>query len=161
RALRYGRPLSVLAVELAARDVVDRGRVALATEGVLRLPDVVAVAGGNELLVLLPETPARHAHAPAERLLRALAPLARRIRGGVASYPEDGCDADALLAGARSAARVAAPGEVASPADAATGIRLGDRNLIAADAATNHLLVLLERVAGTDLPLLLVGERGA
>ena len=118
RARRFGRPLSVLFFDgdrfkqindtyghatgdLVLRELGERAR------SVLRAGDTVGRFGGEEFLVLLPETDEQEARAVAERLRSAVAssPLAaHEVAGGitvtvsigVASYPADGVTASAI-----------------------------------------------------------------
>jgi diguanylate cyclase (GGDEF)-like protein len=73
----------------------------------LRATDVPARYGGDEFIVLLPETPAKGALDVAERIRAAIGARPLAINGqsivtsvsiGVACYPEDGRTLDALAA---------------------------------------------------------------
>jgi diguanylate cyclase (GGDEF)-like protein len=73
----------------------------------LRATDVPARYGGDEFIVLLPETPAKGAMDVAERIRNAIGARSLAINGqnvaasvsvGVACYPEDGRTLDALAA---------------------------------------------------------------
>jgi diguanylate cyclase (GGDEF)-like protein len=116
QALRYGRPASVLMIDSdnlkAVNDAQghDAGNrllrhLANALRAELRYTDVPARYGGDEFIVLLPETPARGALDVAERIRNAVVskPLdlgAKQIPFsvsiGVACFPEDGRTLDAL-----------------------------------------------------------------
>jgi len=88
--------------DAALREVADRLR------GSVRDRDMVARAGGDEFVVVLPDLSADGAHDAAERVEAAFAaPLdlggveaSLRAAVGVATYPDDGSDADVLLAAA-------------------------------------------------------------
>jgi diguanylate cyclase (GGDEF)-like protein/putative nucleotidyltransferase with HDIG domain len=119
RAERFERPMAVVMADLdllreinntyghLAGDVVLRG-VADVFRSQLRNYDVPARFGGEEFSILLPETPAAEAYAIAERIRCAVAetvfevdtttePLRATVSVGVATYPEDGVDANQLV----------------------------------------------------------------
>ncbi len=82
-------------------------QVANAVQVELRATDVPARYGGDEFIVLLPETPPKGAADVAERIRLAIAARPLAINGqnvvasvsiGFASYPEDGRTLDALAA---------------------------------------------------------------
>jgi diguanylate cyclase (GGDEF)-like protein len=118
QAARYGRPASVLMVDSDNLKHVndthghDAGsrllrQIANAVQAELRASDVPARYGGDEFIVLLPETPPKGALEVAERIRNAIAsrPLAiddRNLQAtvsiGIACYPEDGRTLDALAA---------------------------------------------------------------
>jgi diguanylate cyclase (GGDEF)-like protein len=115
RSDRSGRPFSIVFVDVDDfKDINDNlGHVqadhtltavgtALATE--LRGSDLVCRWGGDEFIILLPETERRAAGILAERLRSAVADNANcsgaTISLGVACYPEDGRDYDSLVANA-------------------------------------------------------------
>lgn len=114
RASRYGRPFSLLFVDVddlkcyndtwghAAGDRLLRGVGELLREQV-RATDVVCRYGGDEFVILLPETSRRGAERLGQRLVAAArATVSRGLSVGVATFPEDGegADAEALLAAA-------------------------------------------------------------
>jgi diguanylate cyclase (GGDEF)-like protein len=81
--------------------------VVKALQAQLRFTDVAARFGGDEFVVMLPDTPARGALEVAERIRHAIAEtpfnsdagrLTCTVSVGVASYPDDGRSMDALLA---------------------------------------------------------------
>jgi len=114
QARRYGRRAALLVVtpEPDENGRAALRRAALSLLGLLRDADVVTLQG-EELLVLLPETDRLGALMLRERILRHL-PEAVSLRIGSAAYPEDGFDAEGLVALARQ--RAAEPGQGAAAA---------------------------------------------
>ena len=116
QAMRYDRGASVLMIDSdrlknvndsAGHDAGNRllRQLAHAIQAELRFTDVPARYGGDEFIVLLPETPAKGALEVAERIRRAVAETPLEIEGrrvahtisvGVACFPEDGRTLDAL-----------------------------------------------------------------
>jgi diguanylate cyclase (GGDEF)-like protein/putative nucleotidyltransferase with HDIG domain len=155
RAERFGRPLSVLMADLdllrdinntyghLAGDAVLKG-IAEVFRTELRSYDVPARFGGEEFSILFPETPQAQALEIAERIRRAVAecgfevetseqPIRATISIGVASFPQDGIDANQLLHNADLAVyraklqgrnRVLAADSDALPTNAEHGLRV-------------------------------------
>lgn len=118
QAMRYGRAASVLMIDCDNLKHVndshghDAGsrllrQVANAVQSELRATDVPARYGGDEFIVLLPETPPKGALDVAERIRNTIGARALAIDGqqvaatvsiGIACYPEDGRSLDALAA---------------------------------------------------------------
>src|SRR5687768_12378205 len=118
QALRYDRPASLLMVDsdnlkrvndAYGHDAGNRllRHVASAIQAELRASDVPARYGGDEFIILLPETPVKGALDVAERIRKAIsaAPLALEDKAiessvsiGVACFPEDGRSLDTLAA---------------------------------------------------------------
>src|SRR5688500_7791218 len=118
QALRYDRGASVLMIDCDNLKTVndthghDAGsrllrQVANAVQVELRATDVPARYGGDEFIVLLPETPPKGAADVAERIRLAIGARPLNLNGhnvfasvsiGSASYPEDGRTLDALAA---------------------------------------------------------------
>jgi diguanylate cyclase (GGDEF)-like protein len=118
QAQRYGRPASVLMVDCDNLKVVndthghDAGsrllrQVANAVQVELRATDVPARYGGDEFIVLLPETPGKGALEVANRIRDAVASLPLDLDGnrvnstvsiGLAGHPGDGNSLDAVVA---------------------------------------------------------------
>jgi diguanylate cyclase (GGDEF)-like protein len=116
QALRYDRGASVLMLDSdRLKNVNDSAgheagnrllrQLARAIQAELRFTDVPARYGGDEFIVLLPETPPKGALEVAERIRRAVAETPLEIDGrrvahtisvGVACFPEDGRTLDAL-----------------------------------------------------------------
>lgn len=120
QAVRYNRPMSVLLIDCdnlkqvndeCGHKIGDTLLISLvkSIQGQLRHTDIQARHGGDEFVVLLPETPAAGALDVAERIRVAVAENALALSGkvvnttvsiGVASYPKDGPTLDLLLASA-------------------------------------------------------------
>ena len=119
QAVRYDRPMSVLLIDCDNLKQIndERGHKAgdellislvKNVQGQLRHTDIHARQGGDEFVVLLPETPAAGALDVAERIRVAVEENALALSGkvvinttvsiGVASYPGDGTTLDLLLA---------------------------------------------------------------
>jgi diguanylate cyclase (GGDEF)-like protein len=118
QAVRYNRPISLLLIDCdnlkPVNDTLghkagDTLLVAMVKgiQGQLRHTDVLARQGGDEFLVLLPETPAGGALDAAEKVRAAVESISLALDGklvrtsvsiGVASYPADGSTLDLLLA---------------------------------------------------------------
>jgi diguanylate cyclase (GGDEF)-like protein len=118
QAMRYGRAASVLMIDSDNLKAVNDThgheagnrllrQLANAVQAELRATDVPARYGGDEFIVLLPETPPKGALDVAERIRGAVASRPLAIDGhqvaatvsiGVACFPEDGRTLDALAA---------------------------------------------------------------
>jgi len=117
----YGHSAGDMALQAIARTLKDN----------LRLTDVVARYGGEELVVIMPETGSDAAVRKLEQIREAVAEMTlelprRTLRGvltfsaGVASLPDDGEDVDALIARADArlfAAKQAGRNRVVGPHD--------------------------------------------
>lgn len=118
QAVRYRRPISMLVLDCdnlkqvndqlghKAGDALLVGLVKC-IQGRLRHTDILVRHGGDEFIVLLPETPASGALDAAEKIRVAVAESTEMIDGhpvktsvsiGIASYPEDGGSLDLMLA---------------------------------------------------------------
>jgi diguanylate cyclase (GGDEF)-like protein len=118
QAVRYARPTSVLMIDsdnlkgvndAYGHDAGNRllRQLATAIQAELRATDVPARYGGDEFIVLLPETPPKGALDVAERIRSTICAAPLSIEGraiacsvsvGVACFPEDGRSLDALAA---------------------------------------------------------------
>lgn len=118
QAVRHGRPTSVLMIDSDNLKSINDGHgheagnrllrhLAQAIQAELRFTDVCARYGGDEFIVLLPDTPAKGALEVAERIRNRVAGsalehddkrLSVSVSIGVASFPEDGATLDALAA---------------------------------------------------------------
>jgi diguanylate cyclase (GGDEF)-like protein len=123
QAVRHDRATSVLMIDSDNLKSVNDAHgheagnrllrhIASAIQAELRFTDVAARYGGDEFIVLLPETPSKGAMEVAERIRLRVAgtplfidskSLASSVSIGVAVYPEDGATLDALAAHADGA----------------------------------------------------------
>ncbi len=150
RAIRYDRPLCVLVFRHAR---LAPGTVEAVAQR-LRALDVLTRLSDDETALLVPETSPEVASSLAGRLR----PLLGDARAGIATFPADGVVPDALVDAARGAARATSNDGVASPQGAM--LTLGADRIVVADPAMRRLYSLLERIAASDLALLVTGEMG-
>jgi DNA-binding NtrC family response regulator len=161
RAIAYGRPLALVAVELGDVGPGDREKAGTAATAAVRRMDGVGWGSPTQLVAVLPELAGGAARASASDILKAVQASARGVKAGLAACPADGRDADTLLSGARAAAEIAEPGKVAAAAETAVRYTVGERTVLAADPAMMRLFDLIRRLAVSDLPVLVLGETGA
>jgi diguanylate cyclase (GGDEF)-like protein len=155
QATRYGRPASVLMIDSDnLKQVNDTHgheagsrllrQVANAVQAELRSSDVPARYGGDEFIVLLPETPPKGALDVAERIRNAIASRPLAVNGqhisatvsvGIACYPEDGKTLDALAARADRALYLAKQEGRNRVIRFKTGSEVGEPSLIATKRA--------------------------
>jgi two-component system response regulator AtoC len=159
RVRSYERAVSVLALEPGASSI-PLPELVRAANNALRLMDMVGQAGSS-LMVVLPELAGEEAEEAARHLLEVLLPLASGIRGGLATAPQDGLSADALLAAARAAALAAPPEGLQISGPALYQLSLGERSIVVADPAMVRLFELLRRLASSPIPVLIHGETGS
>lgn len=159
RSLRYQRPLSLLSIVLAR---AEQDREELSRKLFAHLPPlcVAGFDGDSRLLLLLPELGADGAGKVAAELVPALLAIAPRVKVGLATCPEDGCDAGTLLSAARAAAGAAQSAGVAAARESVTRLDLDGRSILIADPAMGRLFDLIRRLAPSDLPVLIHGETG-
>ena len=160
RSSRFQRPLAMLAINLGLAGRVDRVAIAHILEPRLRLLDSIAWSASDQLLLVQPETDASGARIAADSLLALLQRVAPQACAGIASWPDDGSDVDTLIGSARSAAIAAEPGGVADADRSPSTRTVGDRVLVVADPAMSRVYALIERLAKTDLTVLVYGETG-
>ena len=118
QAVRYNRPISLLGIDCdnlkqvndnLGHSAGDTLLISLvrSIQGQLRHTDILARHGGDEFVVLLPETAAEGAFEVAEKIRAAVAASSLALGGrlvrttvsvGVASYPNDGATLDLLQA---------------------------------------------------------------
>ena len=153
RAVTNGRTLAVVAVLDA------NAAAASALAATARMIDAVGNGDGGQILLLFPEVDRAKARELADAALDAALPHAP-VRAGLAMCPFDAVDSDTILLAARSASRRADPGKLALASETATRIELGERHVLVADPAMLRLFALLERLAASDLPVLVTGETG-
>jgi two-component system, NtrC family, response regulator AtoC len=159
RSRRYRRPLLVVCASTGGDALSGPALTAALRDLTLPFIAAAAFAGDSHLLLLLPE--AGDSASAAARLLAQLRPSAPALRLGFASCPEDGCDPDALVAGARAAADGAAEGQAVPAAQMATRLVVGGRTIVIAEPVMAGVYDLLRKLARSDLAVLITGETGS
>jgi two-component system, NtrC family, response regulator AtoC len=129
------------------------GRLRELVEGNLRAYEVASSGADGDVLVLCPEHDGDAA--PLVDQLAALAGTVGAPAVGVASYPRDGFDAARLVAAARAGVSTASR----EPVKTRT-LDVDDRRVVIAEPATQQLYTLVERLARSDIPVLVRGETG-
>jgi len=158
RVLRFKRAFGMLCVSLRAPS--ERTTLDELFHQLLRKLDVYAWVGPEEVVILLPETGAQTEQA-AQRLHEGLRKVVgTEVRVGYTMCPDDGCEADALIANLRTAA-LAATRDVAPAQRSMRTIEIAGRNVVIGDAAMIRLYAMIERLASADLPVLFTGETGS
>ena len=160
RSLEHERQLGVIAVSLGN---VQGGRVGMAPTlaGAMRLGEVAGRQEDGTLIIILPDRGGATLTRDADRLRAVLMPLAPSLRMGISRLPQDGCEASALTAAARTAMAEAAPGSYSEAARLSTELRLGERTVFVSDPVMVRIYELLRRLAPSDLAVLISGETGA
>jgi DNA-binding NtrC family response regulator len=126
-------------------------------DGNLRAFEVAAPGGEGELLVLCPEHDG-DAKVLADQLA-VLVGVLGAAQVGWATCPHDGVDAAGLIAAAR-AARVQAATGTAREARHGQRLRAGEHEIVVAESAMVQLYALAERLARSEIPVLVRGETG-
>jgi DNA-binding NtrC family response regulator len=160
RFLRYRRPLAVMAIRAKPASATQEEELLQAVSKAVRVVDVVAWDGRQELWILFPET-SDTAMVPAQRVLAGVIKVVPSASAGLSRCPLDGIDPEGLISSARLAARQAAAGEVISVTEADHALQVGERRIIAADPLMRSLFELVRRIAASEIPVLIMGETGA
>ncbi len=160
RARRYARPLTVLVLEA---DAAAREEPSLlsAIASAVRTVDVVGTSPDHDIVVLMPETTGEAALVPARRLLAAARASAPHAKIGLASFPAEAPDAETILAAARAAAQAAEPGTINEKPRAPRQWVTDGTTIVARDPSMLRLLETVERLASSDISVLVEGETGA
>jgi len=176
RAINDGRMVSVVCVvaasalasqrvpepaalsQAAAADLLDPAATQRAVLGQLRRGDAVTWSADHELYVLLPDTSPDEADALATRIRSKLAGMALQI--GRVTCPTDGYDAARLLAGAHAAAVTVDLDREGGAARGVQTLTIGAQRVIIADPSVLRLYALVERLASSEIPVLITGETG-
>jgi two-component system response regulator AtoC len=165
RVARNRRAFGLIVIALVPRGsdapppVFDPIALTGMVEPALRRIDVIALADA-ELLVLTPEVDVAAAREIARGLIELLHASAPHARAGVAGAPADGNDFELLLVAARAACDRVGPDKVGLAAETYRVISIESHDLIVAAPAMLSLVDWLERLAKTDLSVLIWGETG-
>lgn len=158
RAERGGKAPGLTAFELANTEATE---AEAALEPELVGLEQAACDGHSRVVVLMPDASPETAAARTRDLLAQLGARGISARAGLASYPGDGCEPDALLAAARRAASEGEAGALRNADSAFRELDLGDARVLLADSAMLELYALIERLAQSDIPVLIHGETGS
>ncbi len=155
RALLHDRPLAIVAVCAggSAEELVGL------LSPHLRAMDRAA-AWGDGVVIVLPEVGADQALTVAADLLVAVAAHRTGARAGVALFPRHADTAEDLVTCARATCDSLEPGQVAIAGDHEYVRELGGSRVIVADDAMARVYAVIDRVASTSLPVLILGETG-
>jgi DNA-binding NtrC family response regulator len=155
RATRYQRPVAVAALHLVGDDaVID------AVAGAIRAMDLVGDYGGDDYALLLPELSREAAEAAVRQLIGEARMFATEARAGIAMIPDDGLSVDELLERSRAALRRARTADepVAATPPPPPPIRDDDRIIV--DPAMRRIYSIVDRIAASNLTVLVLGETG-
>lgn len=158
RAEVTGRSLTVLLLHVEHERPVEE--LLAQVSRVLEPLELAAAEGPHRIAVLLPELSQEEAMARAHTLGAVVTAAGARCKVGFARAPADGCDADTLIGSARAAASIATVGTVLLAREAMRIVPLGEVSAVVADAAMLRVYALAERLAQSDLPVLVHGETG-
>ena len=159
RALRHEHTVSLLAVQIEPCDPQVLQRVLRSIVHQLRDLDVYAQRTANRIDVMLVETGRDAARAEAERLLAAVGASGPATRIGVACFPGDAPSVSLLPQAAANATEGASSG-VHVAGEAVRVLRFGELEVVVADPAMHRVFGLVERVAPSELGVLIRGETG-
>ncbi len=154
RALSAGRRLGVLVVKLGRGASTTEAMALLAP--LFRAHDVLVADGPARVTAVLPEVDEEELGGRAAAV-HGLLPGATT---GGAVAPDDAADPGVLLAAARDAAASALEGAHATASRSVRQLELGDHRILLAEPAMLRLYALLERIAPSELPVLVLGETG-
>lgn len=160
RALRNDHSVSVLAIRFVEADAQTLSRSLRAVSSNLRDLDVYATRRPDQIDVMLVEADRSGARGEAERLLAAIEASGHRARIGVATFPGDSPSPALLGAAADLAARAAAHPGIHVAQDAIRVLRFDEKEIVVADHAMHRVFGLIERVAPTEISVLINGETG-
>ncbi len=145
----FGLAALALRIEASEREAVEHA--------LPRGQALVAWSGIDQLVILLHDAGAAEVQASAAAHLEALHDLTAG-KAGCATYPADGAGFDELLAHAGHAVLGAHTGEVSSQASSV--IELPEATILLGDPSMIRLYQLLEKLAASELPILIGGETG-
>jgi len=156
RSVRNDCPCALLEVRLESTSSTALQTVV----SLLRPSDTVTEVGPTRVLVLLPELRPELVKQQAQAVIDGLSAAGIRARVGTATAPLDAADAESLFNVARAAAESAPPGGVSLPSEIRR-IDLGEEQVLVGDPDMARAYAMLERLAPTDISVLITGETGA
>jgi len=164
RTVRHQRPFVLLSIRLVSDEhqtIPPRAVVAEALSGALRMMDVPCWQTDDSLLLLCLELSPAEGEILAQRLMKLLRPIAPAIHLRLVACPRDGTDADLLLHSCTPEGPVPEAKEtVAGPDSDVHNLKLGNQTILIVEPTMKRLYALLERLAPSDIALLIQGETG-
>ena len=161
RCRAFGRPMALVMARCDERE--GASKALLSTVGALLRPvDRVAVFGAASIEIALPEAGAKEATAFADRLVKRARGDKISVRCGCAVYPEADSEA-ALLELSREALSCtdkAEPVALHRSTDFAATGRQRDSGPVVLSSAMQSVVEQIERVAPSEMPVLILGETG-
>src|SRR5260370_930788 len=158
RCVRFNSFLSVISIEAIERGESDQKKsvpeLKLLIREATRPTDVVSVKTPLQIDVLLPECGKKAAGEVAQRIQQSLESQGIQARLGVATYPGDAPSVENLTVAAQMASQRVTGSGLGVAKEATRVLQLGSREILIADPAMVRLFVLVERIAGTSLPVL-------
>jgi two-component system response regulator AtoC len=160
RSQHYQRPVSLVSLRLGGTQP-SRQELGQKLADHLRTLDILSWSDSGGLLILCPELNGEEVAELATRLSTVLQPLCPQLQTGLSTCPEDGTDADTLLAVCQAAAQSASDGgPPKSPSDMVNVVEFGERRILIAEPSMKRLYSLIEKLGPSDLPVLVHGETG-
>lgn len=160
RSHLYHHPASLVCLSFdPARAIQEENLTALFAKR-LRLIDFAAVGSRpGRLWILIPDLPAKKV----EEVIHSLFPLLSlgKVRAAYAVFPSDGADGDSLVSAARSAAESVPWGSVVPASSVPTTKTIGGRSVVLVDPAMVRIYEQVQRIARSQLSVLIHGETGA
>jgi DNA-binding NtrC family response regulator/pSer/pThr/pTyr-binding forkhead associated (FHA) protein len=160
RTLRHRRTAALVCVQVDAASPRQQSICEEATR-LLSSADILGREGPDRLVILMPEVDSGSALAAARRLVDRLDGLGARPKVGFAVSPTDGCDVDTLLGAARTALQRSEGRSIVTAAETVRTLEIGGQRVLIADPTVEALYRLVERLAASDLPVLVTGETGS
>jgi two-component system response regulator AtoC len=153
RSIRYQRRVAVVALRVTGDDAV-----AEALGRAIRPMDLLADYGADHYALALPELSREEATAMVRRLISEARTLGTEVRAGISVAPDDGVSPDELLERARAALRRARGGGDVIAAEPPAPTARADMILL--DPAMRRLYAMVDRIADSNLTVLILGETG-
>jgi len=161
RCVRFNTSLSVISLELGSEAQEKQlDLTQLVHEGV-RATDIVTSTSPHQFDALLPDCGKKAACAAAQRIQGSLEGFGIKARLGVAAFPGDAPSAEKLPMAAQMALRKVTGSGFAAANEATRVFQIGTKEIVVADSSMLRLFGLVERIAGTSLPVLIRGETGS
>ncbi len=159
RSHLYQHPATLVCLSFAPDRELNESLLASLFAKRLRLIDFAAKGSRpGRLWILIPDRPTSEVEAVVHSLLPLLS--LGQIRAAYAVFPRDGADGDTLVSAARSAAESAPWGSVVSVSSVPSSKTIGGRSVVLVDPAMVRIYEQVQRIARSQLSVLIHGETG-